>query len=117
MQRQEAAFLELRGANEQAISGHILEMEVPRLRDAHASDSEEPKEGLIRLGTERAYRAKTAGSPQQLLEFFLRKDIRGRPLAAAPEHVGGRHFVSGVLGMHEAGKPSHCLESIGPLGF
>ena len=38
-------------------------------------------------------------------------------MAPPPEHLGWRHFVLGVLGMHEAGKPSHRVESIRPLSF
>jgi hypothetical protein len=50
IQGQHAAFLELRVSDEQAVVGHIREMQCPGFRAPHSSDGQQPEEGTVGLG-------------------------------------------------------------------
>ena len=54
---------------------------------------------------------------EELLDFFLTKDVWGGALTSPTEYACWWHLVPRVLGVHEAGKASHRLQPIMPLGF
>ena len=115
VKRHEAALAELGLSDDETVGAEIFRSQSAGFRDAQSRAPEEPEEGAIGRGAQRAWGAKARRRLQEAPDVGWAEQVGDAPVRVMTEREGRRELVTGVLGsgvtceMRHDAQPSTAL--------